>query len=260
MTAVAWLARKVESFGVRLRAGDIVLPGSCTRAIDAPPGEQLRRRIRRPRVRPVVFRVKERPCPHQPEGKCRHCRFGQHQHRPAVQTAALGLAGTALDGRHRPGKRGPGAGSQAGAGDHPRRCRLAAGAVRETRPGVRGDQRLRAPGRGAEVRGRGNPGHRPDAGRGRSGGDPAGEPARTPRRTQRQHDHLRGTGDDPDRLRGQSRARRQRGSPLRRDRRLGVVGHRPVRAPGPTSTSSPRRPARASRPSAARSAARRSSS
>ena len=30
VTAVAWLARKVESFGVRLKAGDIVLPGSCT--------------------------------------------------------------------------------------------------------------------------------------------------------------------------------------------------------------------------------------
>ncbi len=39
VTAVAWLARKVDSFGVRLRAGDIVLPGSCTRAIDARPGE-----------------------------------------------------------------------------------------------------------------------------------------------------------------------------------------------------------------------------
>ena len=36
VTAVAWLARKVEGFGVRLKAGDIVLPGSCTRAIDAP--------------------------------------------------------------------------------------------------------------------------------------------------------------------------------------------------------------------------------
>jgi len=35
VTAVAWLSRKVESFGVRLRKGDIVLPGSCTRAIDA---------------------------------------------------------------------------------------------------------------------------------------------------------------------------------------------------------------------------------
>jgi 2-keto-4-pentenoate hydratase len=41
VTAVAWLARKVESFGVRLRAGDIVLPGSCTRAIDARPGDNF---------------------------------------------------------------------------------------------------------------------------------------------------------------------------------------------------------------------------
>jgi len=41
VTAVAWLARKVESFGVRLRRGDIVLPGSCTRAIDARPGDEF---------------------------------------------------------------------------------------------------------------------------------------------------------------------------------------------------------------------------
>src|ERR1700722_9849338 len=39
--AVAWLARTVEGFGVRLRAGDIVLPGSCTRAIDARPGDNF---------------------------------------------------------------------------------------------------------------------------------------------------------------------------------------------------------------------------
>ncbi|MFD6155982.1 2-keto-4-pentenoate hydratase [Nocardia sp. NPDC060256] len=39
--AVAWLARKVASFGVRLKAGDIVLPGSCTRAIDARPGDKF---------------------------------------------------------------------------------------------------------------------------------------------------------------------------------------------------------------------------
>ncbi|OBB44619.1 2-keto-4-pentenoate hydratase [Mycobacterium sp. 852002-51961_SCH5331710] len=38
VTAVAWLARKVDSFGVRLKAGDIVLPGSCTKAFDATPG------------------------------------------------------------------------------------------------------------------------------------------------------------------------------------------------------------------------------
>jgi 2-keto-4-pentenoate hydratase len=41
VTAVAWLARKVESFGVRLRKGDIVLPGSCTRAIDISAGDEF---------------------------------------------------------------------------------------------------------------------------------------------------------------------------------------------------------------------------
>jgi 2-keto-4-pentenoate hydratase len=41
VTAVAWLARKVENFGVRLKAGDIVLPGSCTKAFDANPGDKF---------------------------------------------------------------------------------------------------------------------------------------------------------------------------------------------------------------------------
>jgi 2-keto-4-pentenoate hydratase len=41
VTAVAWLSRKVESFGVRLRKGDIVLPGSCTRAIDVRAGDEF---------------------------------------------------------------------------------------------------------------------------------------------------------------------------------------------------------------------------
>jgi 2-keto-4-pentenoate hydratase len=41
VTAVAWLARKVEGFGVRLKAGDIVLPGSCTKAFDANPGDEF---------------------------------------------------------------------------------------------------------------------------------------------------------------------------------------------------------------------------
>lgn len=41
VTAVAWLAQKVESFGVRLKAGDVVLPGSCTRAIDVRPGDDF---------------------------------------------------------------------------------------------------------------------------------------------------------------------------------------------------------------------------
>ena len=41
VTAVAWLARKVASFGVRLEAGHVVLPGSCTRAIDVRPGDDF---------------------------------------------------------------------------------------------------------------------------------------------------------------------------------------------------------------------------
>jgi 2-keto-4-pentenoate hydratase len=40
--AVAWLARKVATFGVRLEAGHVILPGSCTRAIDARPGDEFR--------------------------------------------------------------------------------------------------------------------------------------------------------------------------------------------------------------------------
>jgi 2-keto-4-pentenoate hydratase len=39
--AVAWLANKVASFGVRLEAGHVVLPGSCTRAYDVSPGDQV---------------------------------------------------------------------------------------------------------------------------------------------------------------------------------------------------------------------------
>ena len=41
VTAVAWLARKVAGFGVRLKAGDIVLPGSCTFAVEARPGDNF---------------------------------------------------------------------------------------------------------------------------------------------------------------------------------------------------------------------------
>jgi len=41
LTAVSWLANKVESFGVRLRAGDVILPGTATRAIDISPGDNF---------------------------------------------------------------------------------------------------------------------------------------------------------------------------------------------------------------------------
>jgi 2-keto-4-pentenoate hydratase len=39
VTAVAWLARKTAEFGIRLRAGQVVLPGSCVKPIDAEPGD-----------------------------------------------------------------------------------------------------------------------------------------------------------------------------------------------------------------------------
>jgi 2-keto-4-pentenoate hydratase len=42
VTAVAWLARTVAGFGVRLRAGHLVLPGACARAVDAHPGDEFR--------------------------------------------------------------------------------------------------------------------------------------------------------------------------------------------------------------------------
>lgn len=39
---VAWLARKVADFGVKLEAGHLIIPGSCTRAIDVTPGSAFR--------------------------------------------------------------------------------------------------------------------------------------------------------------------------------------------------------------------------
>ena len=41
VTAVAWLARKVASFGVTLEAGHVILPGSVHRAIDVAPGDDF---------------------------------------------------------------------------------------------------------------------------------------------------------------------------------------------------------------------------
>lgn len=42
VTALAWLANKVGTFGVELRAGDVVLPGSCTRMEPINPGDVIR--------------------------------------------------------------------------------------------------------------------------------------------------------------------------------------------------------------------------
>lgn len=41
VTAVAWLARKVASFGVTLEAGHVILPGSVHRAIDVHAGDDF---------------------------------------------------------------------------------------------------------------------------------------------------------------------------------------------------------------------------
>jgi 2-keto-4-pentenoate hydratase len=41
-SAVAWLARKLHGFDVRLEAGHVIMPGSCTRAFDAKPGSVAR--------------------------------------------------------------------------------------------------------------------------------------------------------------------------------------------------------------------------
>jgi 2-keto-4-pentenoate hydratase len=42
VTAVAWLARKVATFGVRLEAGHVILPGSVHRAVDVATGDDFR--------------------------------------------------------------------------------------------------------------------------------------------------------------------------------------------------------------------------
>jgi 2-keto-4-pentenoate hydratase len=41
VSVVAWLARKVASFGVTLEAGHVILPGSVHRAVDAMSGDQF---------------------------------------------------------------------------------------------------------------------------------------------------------------------------------------------------------------------------
>ena len=41
VTAVAWLARTVAGFGVQLRAGHLIMPGACCRAVDAHPGDEF---------------------------------------------------------------------------------------------------------------------------------------------------------------------------------------------------------------------------
>jgi 2-keto-4-pentenoate hydratase len=41
LRSVAWLADKVAGFGVTLEAGHVILPGSCTRAVDVRAGDTV---------------------------------------------------------------------------------------------------------------------------------------------------------------------------------------------------------------------------
>ena len=42
VSAVCWLANKLASFEVGLEAGQVVMPGSCTRAVPVGPGDHVR--------------------------------------------------------------------------------------------------------------------------------------------------------------------------------------------------------------------------
>jgi 2-keto-4-pentenoate hydratase len=42
VNAVAWLANKVHTFGVALEPGHVIMPGSCTRAVDVSRGDVIR--------------------------------------------------------------------------------------------------------------------------------------------------------------------------------------------------------------------------
>jgi 2-keto-4-pentenoate hydratase len=41
-SAVAWLANKMSGLGIGLEAGQIIMPGSCTRAVEVTPGDEVR--------------------------------------------------------------------------------------------------------------------------------------------------------------------------------------------------------------------------
>ena len=41
-SAVCWLANKLAGFEIELEAGQVVMPGSCTRAVPVAPGDHVR--------------------------------------------------------------------------------------------------------------------------------------------------------------------------------------------------------------------------
>ncbi|BEL08374.1 2-keto-4-pentenoate hydratase [Actinoplanes sichuanensis] len=69
VTAVAWLARKVARFGVRLKAGHLILPGACARAVDARPGDEFRAEFSGLGDVRLAFAAAKEPVGKEPVGK-----------------------------------------------------------------------------------------------------------------------------------------------------------------------------------------------
>ncbi len=149
--AVAWLARTVARFGVRLRGR----PRRAARLLH-PRLRRRRRRHRHRRVRRARLRLAHvrltcstrlRPLRRGTMSKATAAIVGSGNIGTdlLVQAAALGRHRAALDDRRRPRLRGPAARPRRGPGGERRRRRLAARAGREARPRLRGDVGLRLP-------------------------------------------------------------------------------------------------------------------
>ena len=249
--------RPPPDYGSPLRAGDLVLSGALGPWSRSRPATSST--AASPPLGTVTARFYQGGDRNDTDGSRDH-RLGQHRHRPDVEDPApLRDARGGRDGRDRPRLRRPRPRPAPGRRDHLRRRRRASSRCPSSTAVEIVLDATSAGGHmanAAALEPHGQAARRPHAGRPGPVRRPGREPRGAPRRRQREHGHLRRPGDDPD------RRRRLPGDPgpLRGDRRLGLLASAPVPAPGPTSTSSPRRPRRPSRPSAAPPAARRSSS